>query len=251
MLDIATLREFLKDSIRQKTDFRSTDQQQGVPPPPAQLSVPEGHSVFELPKFPKWQHVDDIALMYAIKKRRSIRAYQDKAVTIDHLAWLLWSTQGVRMRPNETVTMRTVPSAGARHAFETYLCIQNVETLEPGIYRYQPLDHALVQMSTINAAELPTTLEQATLGQTFIGKAPVVFIWAAVPYRMEWRYGTAAHKVMLLDAGHIAQNLYLACTAIGAGTCAIAAYDQEKMDHLIGLDGNDQFTTYLAPVGYK
>ena len=67
--------------------------------------------------------------------------------------------------------------------------------------------------------------------------------------RVEWRYGLAAHKVIALDAGHVCQNLYVACQAIEAGTCATAAYDQEAMDALLGLDGEDEFTIYVAPVG--
>jgi len=82
-----------------------------------------------------------------------------------------------------------------------------------------------------------------------VGAAAVTFVWTAIPYRMEWRYGLAAHRVILLDAGHVCQNLYLACEAIGAGTCAAAAYDQEKIDGLLGLDGKDEFVIYLAPVG--
>ena len=66
---------------------------------------------------------------------------------------------------------------------------------------------------------------------------------------MEWRYGLAAHKVIALDAGHVGQNLYLACEAVGCGTCAIAAYDQEAMDHLLRIDGLDEFVIYLATVG--
>jgi SagB-type dehydrogenase family enzyme len=66
---------------------------------------------------------------------------------------------------------------------------------------------------------------------------------------MEWRYGLAAHKVIAIDAGHVCQNLYLSCEAIGAGTCAIAAYDQEAMDRLLRIDGKDEFTIYIAPVG--
>jgi nitroreductase len=66
---------------------------------------------------------------------------------------------------------------------------------------------------------------------------------------MEWRYDIAAHKVIALDAGHVCQNLYLACEAIGAGTCGIAAYHQELMDALIRVDGHDEFTVYLAAVG--
>jgi SagB-type dehydrogenase family enzyme len=89
----------------------------------------------------------------------------------------------------------------------------------------------------------------ATLNQSFIGKAPIVFVWTAIPYRMEWRYDLAAHKVIALDAGHVCQNLYLAAEAIKAGTCAIAAYDQNLMDNLLRVDGEDEFTIYLAPVG--
>jgi SagB-type dehydrogenase family enzyme len=77
----------------------------------------------------------------------------------------------------------------------------------------------------------------------------VTFLWAAIPYRMEWRYGPAAHRVIALDAGHVCQNLYLACQAISAGACAVAAYDQEALDHLLRLDGDNEFVIYLAPVG--
>lgn len=58
-----------------------------------------------------------------------------------------------------------------------------------------------------------------------------------------------APKMIALDAGHVCQNLYIACTAIGAGTCAIGAYDQDKMDAIIGADGKEEFVIYAAPVG--
>ena len=82
-----------------------------------------------------------------------------------------------------------------------------------------------------------------------MSKAAVNFFWTTIPARMEWRYGLAAHKTIALDAGHVCQNLYLACEAVGAGTCAIAAYDQEAFDAMLGLDGDTEFTIYLAPVG--
>ena len=58
-----------------------------------------------------------------------------------------------------------------------------------------------------------------------------------------------AHKPMLIDAGYVCQNLYLACGAIGCGTCAIAAYDQNGFDEFLNLDGENEFVIYLAPVG--
>jgi nitroreductase len=41
----------------------------------------------------------------------------------------------------------------------------------------------------------------------------------------------------------------LACEAINAGTCAVAAYDQELVDELLRVDGKDEFAVYLAAVG--
>lgn len=71
----------------------------------------------------------------------------------------------------------------------------------------------------------------------------------AVFYRMEWRYGDASYKVIALDAGHVCQNLYLACEAVSAGACAIAAYDQKLADRLVGVDGEEEFVLYMAAVG--
>jgi SagB-type dehydrogenase family enzyme len=66
---------------------------------------------------------------------------------------------------------------------------------------------------------------------------------------MEWRYHIDSHKVIAIDAGHVGQNLYLACEALGCGTCAIGAYDQEYFDELLELDGEEEFVIYAAPVG--
>jgi len=142
---------------------------------------------------------------------------------------------------------RTVPSAGARHAFETYLALMRIAGVKPALYRYLPVDHQLVYERDIEHLGLRVT--EAALGQKFVTDAAAVFIWTALPRRMEWRYGLAAHKVILLDAGHVGQNLYLACEAIRAGTCTLAAYDQDLMDTLLGVDGTDEFAVYLAPVG--
>jgi SagB-type dehydrogenase family enzyme len=85
--------------------------------------------------------------------------------------------------------------------------------------------------------------------QNFIGKSAVVFVWAATPYRSEWRYTLVSYKDILIEAGHICQNLYLACEAIGAGTCAIASYEQKALDELLQIDGENEITVYLSPVG--
>jgi SagB-type dehydrogenase family enzyme len=180
-------------------------------------------------------------------ERQSIRRFTSDPLTPDELSYLLWATQGIREKASPSTAFRTVPSAGCRHSFETYVCAMNIAGLEPGIYRYLPVEHQLAAVSSM--PDVGPRIAQAALGQSFVGKAAAAFVWTTMPYRMEWRYGLAAHKVIAIDIGHVCQNLYLACAAIKAGTCAVAAYHQEALDELLGVDGEDEFALYLAPVG--
>lgn len=244
---LETYRYFLKDSIRKEIDFTKTDQSSGVKPPPVQKPYCADLKTIDLIRPKAFSGISRKDLTEAIHDRKSHRHFKDQPLTIGELSFLLWATQGIRRQVDAATAMRTVPSAGARHAFETYLCIFNVEGVQEGIFRYLPLEHQLLFIG--ERPDLRSSLIHASFNQFFSGSSAVTFIWSAIPYRMEWRYDLAAHKVILLDAGHVCQNLYLACEAIGAGTCAIAAYDQELIDDLIGLDGNDEFVIYMAPVG--
>jgi len=239
-------RDFLKDTIRQQIDFSQTDQHMGVEPPPLEKPYPADATLIGLPPVGQWEGIESVDLATAIGDRQSCRRFSPDPLTLDELSLLLWATQGVREQDDATV-YRTVPSAGNRHALETYLAVQRVNGVEPGFYRYLPLEHKLLHLFT--EEQMPRKLTEATLGQTFVGRSAVVFIWTTIPYRMEWRYGLAAHKVIALDAGHVCQNLYLACEAIGARTCAVAAYQQQLMDRLVQVDGQEEFVIYLAPVG--
>lgn len=240
-------RYFLKDTVRKHIDFSKTDQNRGVDPPPIQKPYADNAVITELSKPNALKNIPDIRLSDAIKNRKSRRAFLNKPITLDELSFLLWATQGIRKIIDHGHAYRTVPSAGCRHALETYLCVLNIESLEEGIYRYLPLEHRLLFEFTED--RLKEKIVEAAYRQPYPGKAAVTFLWTAIPYRMEWRYDLAAHKVIAIDAGHACQNLYLACEAISAGTCAIGAYDQEAIDRLLRIDGIDEFTIYLAPVG--
>jgi len=240
-------RDFLKDSIRKKIDFSQTAQSRGKAQPPWQKPCPPGVEKIALPARDKWRAIPGLKLEEAIARRKSRRRYTQQALSIEELAFLLWTTQGLREAGAARHNFRTVPSAGCRHALETYVAAMRITGLEKAIYRYLPLDHALVEV--VHHPDLEEQLVRATFGQHFCGDAAATFIWTAMPERMEWRYGEASYKVIALDAGHICQNLYLACENIGAGTCAVAAYDQEEVDKLLGVDDRDEFVIYIAPVG--
>jgi SagB-type dehydrogenase family enzyme len=245
--DLAAHRDFLKDNLRLTINFARTEQNRGVAPPPIEKPPHPDQHVIALPGEEAFKAFAGTDLLAAIGGRRSHRRFRDAPLTLEELALLLWATQGVKQVLDAGHALRTVPSAGCRHAFESYLLVSRVTDLEPALYRYLPVEHALVLERRIEG--LATELGAATLGQQFVATAPVTFAWTVLPRRMEWRYDLAAHRVILMDVGHLCQNLYLACAAIGAGTCAIAAYHQELMDRLLGVDGRDEFTIYLAPAG--
>jgi SagB-type dehydrogenase family enzyme len=242
-------RSFLKDSIRKAIDFSQTDQNRGIMPPPVEKPYSKEKKRIDLPKFDEFYDISKIELITAIKNRESRRLYSSKSIAIKELSFLLWSTQGIRQVLDVGHALRTVPSAGCRHALETYLCVFHVQELEQGIYRYLPVEHQL--LLEFQVGRLKEKIYEATFRQACCADSAVTFIWTAVPYRMEWRYDLASYKVIAIEAGHVCQNLYLACEAIDAGVCAIAAYDQEKMDELLKVDGQDEIAVYIASVGKK
>jgi SagB-type dehydrogenase family enzyme len=225
-----------------------SDQNLKKPPPPLSKPVPGGVHYIPLPK-PGTITVPPLDLRLAIEERRSLRHYRKDPLSIEELAYLLWCTQGIVQVVDPFYTLRNVPSAGGRHALETYLLINRVEKLSPGLYRYVPFSHALVEIdSTLGITD---RVMAACLGQAFVRSSAVTFLWSAIIYRMAWRYSERAYRLVHLDAGHACQNLYLASGQIGCGTCAIGAFDDELMADLLGITIEDEFVIYCAAVGKK
>ena len=120
---------------------------------------------------------------------------------------------------------------------------------QPGLYRFLALEHKLVAVDL--APGLAAAVAKACWDQAMVARCAVTFIWVAVAERMTWRYGQRGYRYMHLDAGHVCQNLYLAAESIGGGVCAIAAFSDEDMSRLLGLDGEEQFVIYVATMGKK
>ncbi len=245
-IPLAQLRVMLKGY---SGDWRNdSPQAQGVAAPSATKEVAPNVKRIKLPAF-KDSLQGTPPLVEVLEHRRSRREYSDEPLTLRELSFLLWSTQGVTGSEDGSVPLRAAPSGGGRYPMETYLAVMSVESTPPGIYRYLPQEHALV---VARSGDDPApAVRTACYDASFVGDAAVVFVWAAVPERTEWKYGYLAHRMIAMEAGHICQNLYLACESIGAATCALLAYDQESMDRLIGVGGKEEFVVYLATVGKR
>jgi SagB-type dehydrogenase family enzyme len=235
----------------EKTKYKyleTSDQVKRLPQPPLEIPASETGKIIDLPD-PKMIKTNSVDIREAINRRVSVRSYSKKPITIDELSYVLWSTQGVKEVTNRPATQRTVPSAGARHCFETFVLINNVEELPAGLYRYLAIDHQIQEVNMDTDIVLKIT--KACLDQRFILKSAIALILTAVRYRMMWRYTERGYRYMHLDAGHVMQNLYLCAEAIDSGVCAIAAFHDDQINEAIGVDGIEHFTIYIGVLGKK
>jgi SagB-type dehydrogenase family enzyme len=129
------------------------------------------------------------------------------------------------------------------------LLINRVEGLQNGLYRYAAIENQLVHLPAepgINAL-----ITAACLDQSQVATSAATFIWVAMVERMFWRYVERGYRYLHLDAGHACQNLALGAEQIGCGICPIAAFDDDALNGVLGLDGEGQFVIYLASTGKK
>jgi SagB-type dehydrogenase domain len=219
-----------------------------IPQPPLELPVPADADLVALPRVEELQ-VPSMDLRTAIEGRKTLRKYADEQLSLEELTYLLWVSQGVKRISSRPSTARNVPSAGARHAFETVLLVNRVTGLKNGLYRYAAIENVLIHLPVepgINAM-----ITAACLDQSQVATSAVTFIWVAVVERMFWRYVERGYRYLHLDAGHACQNLALGAEQIGCGICPIAAFDDDALNSVLGLDGKDQFVIYLASAGKK
>jgi SagB-type dehydrogenase family enzyme len=239
-----TGREFMR-----RTSFeylQPSDQMMGMAQPPLEVAYKKQGRVIDLVPSASIR-VGDITLREAIEQRESVRKYTDTPLALDELSFLLWSTQGVKRTMRDLFTFRTVPSAGARHCLETYILANNVEGIDPGLYRYLASTHRLAEENP--DPHIADSITAVCVNQKFLKDNAVTFIWTADAYRMTWRYGERGYRYMHIDVGHVCQNLYLAAQAVGCGACAVGAFHDDELNALLGIDGEAQFALYLAAVG--
>jgi SagB-type dehydrogenase family enzyme len=244
-------RNFLKSNFLEFKHIK-TDKIKGLPKPPIVKPYDSSSIIIDLPKVNE-NVIKEENIYECIKGRRSTRFYSEESLSLEELSYLLWATQGITSTTKSGLTLRTVPCSGATHTFETYLFIMRVDGIRKGIYRYLPVEHKLLFMFELD--EIDQKIDAITLDQPFVPnftkRAAVVFAWSTIPYRSEWKYDISAHKKILIDVGHVCQNLYLVSESIGAGACAIGIYDQKLIDEVLGLNGEEEFILYLGAVGKK
>jgi SagB-type dehydrogenase family enzyme len=189
--------------------------------------------------------VETLDMDEVLRKRKSIRQYADEPLGIDHLSFLLWAASGIQ-RVEGSFAFRTAPSAGALYPVETYIVAGRIEGLVAGIYHYSVKQHCL---ETLREGDFRNEIAMAALGQKMCREAAAVIVWTAIFQRSKWKYDQRAYRYVYLDAGHMAENLALAATGIGLGSCQIGALFDDEVNNIIDIDGIEESVIYMSVIG--
>lgn len=167
------------------------------------------------------------------------------SLTEAELAALAWAAYGTTTSLGAAHSRRTVPSGGALFPIDLYVAIGRVSELRPGLYHVDPLRRRLAHLGTggIDA------LARATVQPETIEPAAAVFIVAASFWRSRFKYGQRSLRFVHLEAGHVAQNLLLAATALGLSHRPIGGFYDDEVADVLGLDGINEAPLYLIPIG--
>lgn len=185
-----------------------------------------------------------LGLEEAIARRRSLRDYSGQAMSLVELSSLLYHASGITLEGS--YPLRAAPSAGALYPIEIYPVVHNVEGLAAGLYHYAVREHAL---ELLEEGDFRQQVVQYAVGQEMTGRANVVFLLTAIFQRTEWKYGVRAYRYVMIEAGHIGENIYLTATSLGLGVCAVGAFFDDDLNRLLEVDGEEEAVIYMLTVG--
>ena len=193
-------------------------------------------------RLPEPGYRGDISVEEALLRRRSVRDYSNEPLSIEEVSQLLWAAQGIT---DSTYGLRTAPSAGALYPMEIYIVAGNVVGLESGTYRYNPYKHELI---AAERGDVRDKLSESALGQEWVADAPVDIIICAVFSRVTGKYGNRGRRYVHMEAGHVAQNIYLQALSLGLGTVVVGAFIDDDVRQVIGAQ-KSEVPLYIMPVG--
>ena len=191
-------------------------------------------------KLPAPQISGTVSVEQALHSRRSVRDFRRQTLTLEEVSQLLWAAQGVTEG-----LFRTAPSAGALYPLEVYVAVGDVETLEGGVYRYDPATHALTDF---RAGNVLRSLAKAAVGQAWVEEGAIAVVFSALYERTTGKYGERGIRYVNMEAGHAAQNVYLQAEAMGLGTVVVGAFRDRTVRDVLNLQDDEQPLS-IMPIG--
>ncbi len=207
--------------------------------------ITEKKALKEVVKLPLPETFGGMPIWDCLKKRRSIRNYQKKDVSLKEISQVLWSSYGVTAR-EWGYYLKTAPSAGALYPIEIYVAVFHVEGLKKGIYHFQPKDMTL---EGIFDGDFSREISLACLGQDFIAESAFTLILTAIPSRTISRYRERGVRYILMDLGCVIQNVYISLTSLNMGGCVIGAFSDSAMNKILNLNPEKELVLALFCAG--
>jgi len=199
---------------------------------------------------PRRLPVLDTPLSKAIESRASFREMRGETIALGHLSAILQSGYGVSDRTDTREKcerkLRVVPSAGALYPLELYVHVKRVHNLAQGLYHYHPPAHNL---RLLRMGDFSREISEALIQETIPSAASFIILITAMFERSVFKYGDRGYRYIMLEAGHVAQNINLASEALGLGALNIGGFFDSDIDRLLGLDGSLHSSVYLIAVG--
>jgi SagB-type dehydrogenase family enzyme len=192
-------------------------------------------------RLPEPRYDSKTSVEQALLKRRSVKEYKDRPLTLSDVSQLLWAAQGIT---DAETGFRTAPSAGALYPLEVYVVVGNVGGVKEGAYKYAPQGHQLLKVREGNVRDELA----AVLGQTWVGKAAVVIVFFGVYERATTKFGDAGIRYVHMEVGHAAQNVYLQVISLNLGTRVIGGFPDKQVKKVLNVPENEQLL-YIMPVG--
>jgi len=183
------------------------------------------------------------------KNRISVREMSPKILTLAEVSTLLFYTYGAtrdNLGTGISRSFRIVPSGGGLYPLELYFYSKHVEGLDAGFYHYNPIKSELRQVFTGN---YDTALSQAIIQKEFVSDSSILVFITAIFERSIFKYAERGYRLILLEAGHVSQNLALVSNALGLGHVCIAGFYDRKVDDILDIDGVTHSTLYVNAMG--
>lgn len=186
-----------------------------------------------------------ITVEEALERRRTVRAYQSRALEVNQLSQLLWAAQGLT---GNSGYKRAAPSAGALYPMDVYPVLgqDSVTQMEAGVYHYEPEKHTLSQIAR---QDVKDEVAKAALSQRWMARAPVNLIITAEYIRVTGKYRKRGERYAMIEAGHIGQNIFLQAEALGLKAGIVGAFHDDALTHVLKIPPSHE-PLIIMPVGY-
>ena len=188
----------------------------------------------------------DVSLQKTIKHRRTVRSFSNKPLTVGQLSQILWAAQGIT---EDSGLKRAAPSAGALYPIDIYAVMGNnsVRELYQGVYHYYPPDHSIEKIIDTDARE---DVAVASLRQMWMATAPVILVITSEYSRITIKYGERGKRYAMIEVGHIGQNIFLQCEALGLCAGIVGAFYDTQVAGAIKTQKNHE-PLIIMPVGWR